>query len=174
MGADMRKTLLLLATILAAASAGTAQAQIKCWTEGGKRVCGDTPPAGAKVNTIRGTGPSAPAEAAPASASKDGAAKDAAAKSDKKGPLTPAEQEQEYRKRQAEAQKAAEKSAAEQRERAAKVEACEQARAALRTYEGGQRVARTNEKGERYFLDDSQIAQEQARARETAKKACAE
>lgn len=170
MGADMRKTLLILAAALAAATAGAAHAQIKCWTEGGKRVCGDTPPAGAKVTTVRGTSAS-PATAAPAPAApKDTAGKDD--KAEKKGPLTPAEQEQEYRKRQAEAQKAAEKAAAEQRERAAKQGACEQARAALRTYETGQRVARTDEKGERYFLDEAQIAQERAKARQTVQRSC--
>ncbi len=166
----MRKTLLILAAALAALSAGAAQAQIKCWTEGGKRVCGDAPPAGAKVTTIRGTSP-APAAAAPvAPAAKDAAGK--AEKAEKKGPLTPAEQEQEYRKRQAEAQKAAEKSAAEQKERAAKLEACEQAKAALRSYEGGQRVARTDDKGERYFMDEAQIAQERTKSRQMVQRSC--
>lgn len=166
----MRKILLQVGLCIGlGVAAGVSQAQIKCWTENGKRVCGDNPPAGAKTTAIRGTS-SAPAPVAPA----DPAAKDAAGKADRKGPLTPAEQEQEYRRRQAEAQKAAEKSAAEQRERAAKHEACEQAKAAMRTYESGQRVARTDDKGERYFLDDAQIAQERNKARQAMQKACAE
>lgn len=170
----MRKTLLFVAVAIAAASAGPVQAQIKCWTEGGKRVCGDNPPAGAKVNSIPGTTTSAPPAPAPAPSAKDAApaAKDAAAKDEKKGPLTAAEREQDYRKRQAESQKAADKAAAEQRERAAKQDACEQAKAAVRSYETGQRVARTDDKGERYFLDDAQIAQERMKARQGVQKAC--
>ena len=158
----MRKMLFFL---LASFAAGAAQAQIKCWNEGGKRVCGDAPPAGAKVTTLRG--PSGPAE--PAAAAKDGA-KDA--KAAKRGPLTPAEQEQEYRKRQAEAQKTAEKQAAERKDADAKRENCERAREAQRSFESGGRLARTDAKGERYFLDDAQIAQEVAKARESAQKAC--
>ncbi len=172
----MRKTLLILAAAIATAAAGAAQAQIKCWTENGKRVCGDSPPAGAKVTTIRGTTP-APAGAAPAApAAKDAAGKDEKTdktdKAAKKGPLTPAEQEQEYRKRQAESQKAAEKLAAGQRESAAKLAACEQAKAALRSFETGQRIQRTDDKGERYFLDDAQIAQERSQARQTVQRSC--
>jgi len=159
----MRKILVFLAFGLAA---GAAQAQIKCWNEGGRRVCGDAPPAGAKVTTLKGsTGGEAPP--APAAAAKDGAKGDA-----KKGPLTPAEQEQEYRKRQAESQKAAEKAAAKEKDAATKRDNCERARDALRNLESGQRIARVDSKGERYFPDDAQIAQETARARQSAKEAC--
>ncbi len=164
----MRKMLFFL---LASFAAGAAQAQIKCWNEGGKRVCGDAPPAGAKVTTLRG--PAGPAE--PAAAAKDGAkdAKDVKdAKAAKRGPLTPAEQEQEYRKRQAESQKTAEKQAAERKDADAKRENCERARETQRSFESGGRLARTDAKGERYFLDDAQIAQEVAKARESAQKAC--
>lgn len=162
----MRKTLVfLLFAAAAAVSSGGAQAQIKCWNEGGKRVCGDAPPAGAKVTTLRG--PSGPADPAPAA--KDGA-KDA--KAAKRGPLTPAEQEQEYRKRQAESQKAADKQATESKDADSKRENCERAREALRSYESGGRVARTDAKGERYFLDESQIAAETAKARQIARDSC--
>jgi hypothetical protein len=152
----MRKIFLLLAFSLAA---GAAQAQIKCWNQDGKRVCGDTPPPGAKVTTMRGAA-SGPAEPAPA-------AKDA-----KKGPLTPAEQEQEYRKKQAEAQKAAEKQAAENKNAEAKRYNCAQAREALVTYESGQRIMRVRPDGERYFLDDAQIAQELAKSRQLVRENC--
>ncbi len=157
----MKKTLVVL---FALAFSGVAQAQIKCWNDAqGKRVCGDAPPPGAKVTTIRGT--SAPAESAPAS--KDPAAKDA-----KKGPLTPAEREQEYRKRQLEAQKASEKAAAEQKDLEAKRENCDRAREMLRGFESGQRIARTDAKGERYYLDDSQREQETGKARQMVQQSC--
>jgi hypothetical protein len=161
-GADMRK---LLALLFAASVAGAAQAQIKCWTNAaGKRECGDTPPPGAKVSTVRGTAPAGPA---PAPAEKDAAAKDA-----KKGPLTPAEQEQEFRKRQLEAQKTREKEEQERKDAEVKRQNCEQARAALRTLESGQRIARADERGERYFLDETQIAAEIARARRAVQQSC--
>jgi hypothetical protein len=152
----MRKILLFLAFSMAASAA---QAQIKCWNQDGKRVCGDTPPPGAKVTTMRGAA-SGPAEPAPA-------AKDA-----KKGPLTPAEREQEYRKRQAESQKAADKQAAESKTAETKRYNCAQAREALTTYESGQRIMRVRPDGERYFLDDAQIAQELAKTRQIVKDDC--
>jgi hypothetical protein len=156
----MLRTLLLVAFM---AVAGGAQAQIKCWNEGGKRVCGDTPPTGAKVTTLKT--PAAPPPAAPAAASKDG-------KAESKGPLTPAEQEAAFRKRQSEANKAAEKNAAADKEAAAKADNCARARESLRQMEGGQRVARTDAKGERYFLNEAQMAQEMERARQVAQQTC--
>lgn len=160
----MRKILFLLAF---AAASGAAQAQIKCWNVDGKRVCGDTPPPGAKVTTIKGASePGTPPPAAKA-AGKDG---DKAAK---KGPLTPAEQDQEYRKRQQEAQKAAEKSAEEQKQQEAKRQNCAEARQAAAGFESGQRIQRTNPAtGERYFLDDAQVAQELARTRQVVRESC--
>jgi len=153
----MRKTILMFAI---ACAAGSAQAQIKCWNDAnGKRVCGDTPPPGAKVTTVRGA--DIP-PVAPGPASKDA----------KKGPLTPAEQEQEYRKRRIESEKASAKSDTEQQEKALKKQNCDQAQDSLRMLESGQRIARTNPNGERYYLDDSQRDQEASRAREAVKRAC--
>jgi hypothetical protein len=154
----MRKILLFLAFTVAT---GAAQAQIKCWNQDGKRVCGDTPPPGAKVTTLRGpaSGPAAPG---PAPTGKDA----------KKGPLTPAEREQEYRKRQAESRKAAEKQAAEGKTAEAKRYNCSQAREAVTTFESGQRIMRVRPDGERYFLDDAQIAQELAKSRQLVQENC--
>jgi len=153
----MRRIFLLLAL---ACAAGAAQAQIRCWNDAdGKRACGDAPPPGAKVTTLRGAGA---ADAAPGAAAKDA----------KKGPLSPAEQEQQFRKRQLDAQKAADKSAAAEKVAAEKQASCAQARDALRMYESGQRVTRTDANGERYFLDENQVAAETARAREVAQQTC--
>jgi len=159
----MRKILFLL---VFAAAAGSAQAQIKCWNQDGKRVCGDTPPPGAKVTTLRGsTEPAAaPAAAGTAAAAKDGAKA--------KGPLTPAEKEQEYQKRQLSAQKAAEKADAERKAADTKLENCNRAREALRAAESGQRITRVDAKGERYFLDDAEIAKEAAQARQAVQGLC--
>lgn len=161
----MLATFLVLAAAVFA-SAG-AQAQIKCWTGAdGKRVCGDVPPPGSKTVTIKG--PSAPA--APAPSAKD--AKKDAKDAKKTGPLTPAEQEQEFRKRQADAQKAADKAAQEKQEADAKKENCARAREAYQTLESGQRVARTNAQGERYFLDEGQTQAELAKARQAVQQWC--
>lgn len=145
--------------------AGAAQAQVHCWTtKEGKRECGDNPPAGAKTKEIAtpagGGGTAAPAApAAPA----DGGGKAAA----KKG--TP---EQEFQKRQAEAQKAREKEQKAQEQADAKQANCNSARQALQSLESGQRLSRIDKDGERYFLDEQQIAAETARAREVVQKNC--
>lgn len=153
----------LLLILLMALGAIAAQAQIKCWNDAnGKRVCGDTPPPGAKVSTIRGTSASA------APVSKDAAKKDAK----KSGPLTPAEQEQEYRKRKEEDQKTAAKAEQERKLKTAKQQNCEQAKDSLRTLESGIRIARTNPSGERYYLDDAQIAKEIETARQAVQASC--
>jgi hypothetical protein len=166
----MRKILVFLSVAAAGAAFSLpAQAQIKCWNDAnGKRVCGDAPPPGAKVTTLKG--PSGPADPAPGAAAKDGkGGKDA---DKKKGPLTPAEQEQEYRKRQQESQKSAAKADEQRKEAEAKRENCERSREVIRTLESGQRVGRIDSKGERYYLDEQQTAQELAAARERARANC--
>ena len=147
----------ILVLLIGLALAGVAQAQIKCWTTAeGKRACGDAPPAGAKVTTVR---------VSPAPA-------DAAAKDAKKGPLTPAEREQEYRKRQVEAQKAAAKADQKKQDDDAKRENCERSQEMLRALESGQRIQRTDAKGERYYLEDAQRDQEAAKARAQVQQNC--
>lgn len=156
----MRRILLTLTLALAA---GAAQAQIKCWNDAnGKRVCGDNPPPGVKGTAIRGTQSTGPATPAPGAKGKDA----------KKGPLTPAEREQEYRKSKAEAEKASAKAEAEQKEKELKKQNCDQAQDSLRMLESGQRIARTNPSGERYYLDDAQREQEIAKGREAVKRSC--
>jgi uncharacterized protein DUF4124 len=141
--------------------AGASQAQVQCWTtKEGKRECGDNPPPGAKTTAIAtppGGGGAAP-PAAPA---------DSGAKAAKKG--TP---EQEFQKRQAEAQKAREKDQKAQEQAQAKQENCNSARQALQALESGQRLSRIDKNGERYFLDEQQIAAETERARDVVKKNC--
>lgn len=157
----MKKTL-LLSFVLLSAGAGLAQAQIKCWTDAnGKRACGDAPPPGAKVSTLRVQ--NAPEAPPPAAAAAKGAAK---------GPLTAAEKEQDFRKRRQESEKAQEKAEKERQAKAERAESCERAKDAVRSFESGQRIARTTPSGERYFLDEAQVAQELQKARETAQKTC--
>lgn len=142
---------------LALSLSATALAQQYKWTDQNGRVqYGDTPPPGVKATRLRGS--SAPAPASPASAAK----KDA---KDSGKPLTPAEQEAAYRKRQADAQKADEKQAQEAQNEQARRDNCNNSRQQLAELESGQRIARTDAKGERYYLEDEQRSAEIARAR---------
>ena len=156
----MRQALIFLMALMLA---GAAHAQLYKWVDtDGKVRYGDSPPPGAKASALKGAQSSAAEAPAPA------AAKDAA----KKGPLTPAEQAQEFRKRQDEAKKAAEKSEREQQAKSQINEACERTREYLRSLESGQRIARSNPSGERYYLNENQVAQEVAEARHSVQSAC--
>ena len=156
----MKNSWIVLAALVVCS---TASAQMYKWVDkDGKVRYGDTPPPGAKSSQVRT--PVSGAAASPAPASKD---KDA-----KKGPLTPAEQEQEYRKRQAEAKKGAEKSDSERLAKAERSEGCERTREYLRTLESGARIARTNPSGERYYLNEDQVAAEVAKGQQSVQQAC--
>jgi len=142
--------------------ASTAFAQMYRWVDkDGKVRYGDTPPPGVKTSTINAPqSGGAAAESAPA-------AKDA-----KKAPLSAAEQEQEYRKRQQEAEKAGKKSEQEKQAQSAQSEACERTREYVRTLQSGQRIARTNPNGERYYMSDDQVAQEVVKAQQAVQRDC--
>jgi hypothetical protein len=155
-----RLMLFALGMTLAAAAFGQ---QYK-WTDPSGRVqYGDVPPPGVNVTRLKGsTGGYAPAEPTPA----------ADAKSAAKGPLTPAEQEAAFRRRQQDAAKDRDKQAAADQQAAAKKQNCAAAQENLRALESGQRIVRTDARGERVYLEDAQIAQEAARARAVAQQAC--
>jgi hypothetical protein len=145
-----------------------ASAQMYKWVDSNGKVqySDKPPPSNIKSEKLRN---SAPAPAVPAASDgKSGAKADAA----KAGPKTAAEQEQAFRKRQTDAAKAQQE--AEQKQAAAsnKTENCTRAKAALANLQIGGRQMRIDEKGERVFLDDQQIAQETAKARQAADAAC--
>ena len=139
-------------------AAGTASAQVyKCVDPSGKTVYLQSPcPPGQSSKIIRAT-PSANPPAAPA------------AKPGDKPPLTP---EQAFQKRQKDRQEAEKKAGDEQAEARRKQEACQQAREQLSRFDSGMRIAGVNAQGERYFLDDAQVAQEKARAQAAANQWC--
>ena len=151
----MNKLLILVASFLVA---GAAAAQQYKWVDkDGKVRYGDVPPPG--VNATRLKGPSSGSSPAPA----------AAAKPDSEKALTP---EQAFRKRQDEAEKGRETQAKAEQDAQAKRENCTRAQEAVRVLESGQRVSRMDSKGERYFLEDAEIQQELARARQSAQQWC--
>jgi hypothetical protein len=161
----MKRTLLFaLATVFAAAAFAQ---QYKWVDKNGKTQYGDTPPPGVQATPVRGPA-SAPASA-PAPEGK-AAAKDA--KGAAKGPLTPAEQEADFRKRQAEAEKSKEKDEKTAQDQEAKRTNCANAQEQIRVMESGQRVQRTDAKGERFYIEDDQRAAELAKARKAASHWC--
>jgi hypothetical protein len=150
----MGKAIVLIVSFLFAAAA--AAQQYKWIDKDGKVRYGDVPPPGVDVTRLKPPPPGTPPPSA--AAKKDGA----------KG-LTP---EQAFRKRQEDAEKDQQKQAASEQEAKTKQENCTQAQAALRTLESGQRISRTDSKGERVFLEDAEIAKETAKARDSVKQWC--
>jgi hypothetical protein len=164
-GEDFTMLLRVLVCAMSLAFAAGAAAQAYRWVDkDGKVRYGDTPPPGVKASPLKlpqgGGGDVAPA------------AGDAAAKAAKKGPLTPAEQEKEFRKRQADAQKAAAKSEQEQKDAQIRLDNCRRAQTALRTLETGERVVTTDTQGERYYLNEEEIAKQTAVARQQVSDSC--
>ena len=153
-----RMNALRLLPWIALFAAGTASAQVyKCVDASGKTVYLQSPcPPGQSSKIIRAT-PPATAPAAPA------------AKPGDKPPLTP---EQAFQKRQKDRQEAEKKAGDEQAEARRKQEACQQAREQLSRFGSGMRIAGVNAQGERYYLDDAQVAQEKARAQAAANHWC--
>ncbi len=155
----------LVVGLLLAFAAG-ASAQLYRWVDKDGRVrYSDTPPPpGVKGTTLQ---PAPGAAAPPASAAGDAPAKDA-----RKGPMTSTEQDAEFRKRQADTQKSREKEEQASRDAQARQDNCARAQETLGGLESGQRIARTNASGERYYVDDDQRAAEVAKARQAVSSWC--
>jgi len=148
--------------LIALAVAAPASAQVyKCVDASGKVVYLQSPcPAGQNATVMSRQ---APADSAPPSAAtppKPGA---------KEPPLTP---EQAFQKRQKDRAEADQKAAQENADARRKQEACARARESLVRFESGGRITGIDSKGERYFLDDGQIAQEKARAQASVNEWC--
>lgn len=80
-------------------------------------------------------------------------------------PLTTADKNADYLKRQAEMVEKEKKQVEEARQLAAKVRQCEQARNYARTLQSGERIAVTGKDGERGYMSDEKRVQENAEAR---------
>jgi hypothetical protein len=100
---------------------------------------------------------SAPADASDAGTSAAPATKE-------KAPMTIAERNADFQKRRTEQAEKEKKAAEEARIAADKARHCDQARAYQRALLSGERLARSDKNGERYFLGDEERAKE---ARET-------
>jgi hypothetical protein len=154
----MNKALVFMAGLAFAAAAA---AQSKWVDKDGRVTYGDAPPQGSNAQSMnRAPSPYSTQTEAPADK-----------KDEAKKPLTAAEQDAEYRKRQKETEQNREKQAQSEQNAAGKRENCARAQENVQVIETG-RVARYDSKGERYFLDDSQLAQEGAKARQAVRDWC--
>jgi hypothetical protein len=146
-----------------------ASAQMYKWvdSDGTIKYSDTPPPSNVKAEKLRV--PASPAARAPAAKGENAAAPKEAAKA---APMTAAEQERAFRQRRLEAAKAQEEETRKQAAERDKAENCKRANAALANLMIGGRQVRIDDKGERVFLDDDQIAKETARAREEAAAMC--
>jgi hypothetical protein len=135
-------------------SAAALAQQYKWVDQNGRIQYGDAPPPGVQAQRLKPP----PSGAAPA-----------ARKDDKGKGLSP---EAAFRKRQEDAEKDRQKQEQEELAATAKRENCTRAQEQLRQLESGQRIARVDAKGERYFMDDAQIQQELARTRQIVQQSC--
>lgn len=145
MQALIRTTLSLL---FALSAASPVLAQVYQWKDAnGRTIISDTPPpSSAKVRKFSGD------KSAPGTSTKEGSGKSLA------------EQEIEFRKRQLEQQDKAAQSAREQEQAEGRKRACADVRRQLGVLQSGERIALRDDKGERYFMEDAQRADEIRRA----------
>ena len=167
------EVLAITAVIAAIAVPGAVWAQAYKWRdEKGQVVYSDQPPPKniPPGNVLQAPKPSALARAAAATAASSGAAVSApAGKPAAKpaaAPKSTAEQEADYKKRQLESQKKAKEDGDKAAQEQQRLAACASMRQSLAGLEGGQRVSRTDDKGERYFINDEQRAGDIARAKQ--------
>lgn len=144
------RCLLALALVAALAAPAAAQQLYKYVGPDGRVQYTDRPPAGAQ-NVEKVTG---------SRVSTIGAPSGEAGKAGKAAPKTAAEQEQAFRQRRAEAEEKAKKDEKVALENKAKADQCAAMRRELTAMQSGQRIVRTDDKGERVFLEDKQIQQE--------------
>jgi hypothetical protein len=178
---------LTVAITLALCVALPASAQLYKWVDANGKVQYSDKPPPSNVKTEKLREPARPAAPAPApSETKGGAANEAAKEgaaneavkgaapkaAAKSGPKTAAEQEQAFRKRQLEASKAQQEQNQKETEAQDRAENCRRAKVALSNLELGGRQRRLNEKGERVYLDDQEIAQSIVQARKDQAAAC--
>jgi hypothetical protein len=158
----------LVAATLALSLAQPAAAQWKWRDATGRVTASDMPPPRdvPEKDIIQRPGSARAYVAPPAAASAASAAAAAPRAS------APVDKELEARRKAAEQQAQAKAKADEARIAAQRADNCARARSYLQTLDSGMRIARTNDKGEREFLDDQARAAEARRARDTIASDC--
>jgi Domain of unknown function (DUF4124) len=159
-----------LAALALIAFAATAQAQWKWKDANGQVHISNLPPPREVAEKDILARPGAPATATKAPAAPVAAASAAAAAPGTAAPKV--DSELEKRRKLAEAEEQNKKKAEEAKLASQKVENCGRARSQLATLESGIRIAQTNAKGEREFMDDRARQGEVQRAREVIASDC--
>jgi hypothetical protein len=166
---------ILLLACLALGLAASAQAQWKWRDKGGQMHVSDLPPPHEipdkdilqRPHAARLAPQAASAASAPASAASVAGAAPASAPGDNKLAA-----EVEARRVKAQEEEKARRKAVEEANATIRADNCQRARRSLVTLESGQRMARTNDKGEREILDDKARAEETQRARKIVASDC--
>lgn len=167
---NMSSAAFVVGVIVALGMPGVASAQAYKWRDqNGRIVYSDTPPPTnispgniLKAPTLKQSAP------APAAAATSGGGENAKSSqvSANPQPKTTAEREADYKKRKIEE----EKKAKEQSEKTAQDDQrkaqCQSLSQQLVMLESGQRMAKVDSKGERYFVDDAERAKDVAKARQ--------
>jgi len=159
-----------LLALLCLAAAGAAQAQWK-WKDakGNVQYSDMPPPAGTPEKDIL----QRPYVAKPTIiVAPPGAASAASAPPPAASGPTKAEQEAAARQKQERDTQATKQKEEEKRMAAVRRDNCVRAQAQLRELQSGVRITRTNEKGERVYMDETQIAAEVSRARDLITSEC--
>lgn len=160
-----RLSAVVLSALIGATLALPAAAQWKWRDKAGHVQYSDLPPpAGVADADILQRPNAGPRRSVPASAPPPLVAASAAVKT--------VEPELEAKQRKAEQEQAARKKAEEEKAAAARADNCVRAQGQLRTLNDGIRIVRTNEKGEREFLDDKQRADEVRRMQDIIASDC--
>lgn len=151
-----------------AAFALAASAQVYKWRDAAGNIqYGDHPPSGITSERVGGRSSAPMQTQGTEGASPSGTAAPAAP-----AQKTTAQMVQDSRKREQEAEEKRKKEeAAAQRAKAAE-DNCRRARQNVATLDAGGRQARVDDKGERIFLDDAQIAKERAEAQRSVDEWC--
>jgi Domain of unknown function (DUF4124) len=137
-----------------------AQADIYQWKDAeGKTQYSDQPPADRPARLVKSGTAAAPVLAE----------KSADDKSEKKGPKTLNDKDQDFRKRKIEAEKAEKEAAEKSAENKAN---CTEARNRLLTLNEGTRLYRRDEKGEKQYIDDKARGKEQSDTQADISKYC--
>jgi hypothetical protein len=146
----MKRFALIVAALLAAAAV---HAQVFEWKdETGKTHYSDMPPPG-NVRELRKIESAPPVTGSPTQ-------------------KTAADREMEFRKNLKDSQEKTEKASKQQAAAAERNENCDNARRQLQLLESGERIALRDDKGERYYMDDAQRAQEIVKARQAVQSSC--
>jgi hypothetical protein len=168
MHAMKRWNIVALAAFLGLTLALPASAQWKWRDKAGQTQYSDLPPPPSVPESDILQRPNANQRLAPAAAA---AASNAASGAPTLAPKG-SDPELEAKRRKAEQDVAAKKKAEDEKVAIAKADNSLRAKAQLRTLESGERIARTNDKGEREIMDDTARASEAKRTREVISADC--